>query len=190
MLVGGELISSTATAAEQELWSNLLLLQLDDPESMRPYSMRLSQEQGWSERFTRLVIIEYKKFLFLCVVTGHSCVPPVIIDAAWHLHTEYQKAYIVELCLHTLKRMIYHRPSSGGPDEQQRLHHLYLATVADYNRYFGLLPREVWTPCRVTLHREGDAMAQAELFSETPGLEGLIEEGLKKDRSTPVADLM
>ncbi len=165
-----------ATPLYQSLWERIETFPLVDATAERPYSLRLMQENAWSEDLAAKVIGEYKRFVFLCLVCNHGCVPSGFVDQAWHLHILYLPSYLFDFCIKTLGRILWHRPSKGGNTERERLHELYSQTWDAYQRWFGVAPPEdVWGRCTHPRHHEaktvgaGEPIPQevAHLFAET-----------------------
>jgi hypothetical protein len=63
--------------------------QLDDSASNFSFSQRLARENGWTVQYAKSVIDEYKKFIFLAIVSGHPVTPSDQVDQVWHLHLAY-----------------------------------------------------------------------------------------------------
>ena len=100
------------TENEEEIWEKIKNFELDDPNSIFPFSKRLSFENNWNESKTFALILEYKKFIFLCTV-ANPCSPSKEVDQVWHLHLLYCKNYWEDLCENIVKRRLNHNPSSG-----------------------------------------------------------------------------
>jgi len=129
----------------QELWENLLKFELDDPAADFSFSDRLARENGWSPGYARQVVLEYKKFLFLCVAAGHPVCPSEQIDQVWHLHLVYTRSYWEELCGQVLKRPIHHGPTKGGSSEVNKHIEMYQQTLRTYEKFFGMeAPLAYW----------------------------------------------
>jgi hypothetical protein len=45
----------------------------------------LARDNGWPREFTRRVVEEYKRFMFLTTVADHVVSPSEAVDQAWHL---------------------------------------------------------------------------------------------------------
>jgi hypothetical protein len=54
--------------------------QLDDSASNFSFSHRLARENGWTVQYAKSVIDEYKKFIFLAIVSGHPVTPSDQVD--------------------------------------------------------------------------------------------------------------
>jgi hypothetical protein len=129
----------------RELWQNMLDFKFDDPDAEYPLSHRLADDQGWEQLFALRVLEEYRKFMFLIMVTDHMCVPSKIVDEAWHLHLIYTRSYWYGLCKGVLGREVHHSPSKGGKAEEDKFAGLYERTLDSYEKYFGATPpADIW----------------------------------------------
>lgn len=127
------------------LWEKIERYEIDQPGVAVPYSKKLAREQGWTPAFTRRVIAEYKRFIFLGMVAGHGVSPSEIVDEAWHKHILYTQDYFIRFCQETLGRPFHHVPSEGGQHEVARLDDQYGKTLASYELIFGEpAPADIW----------------------------------------------
>lgn len=137
-------LSNELTDPQRELWSRLAGFPFDD-DLARPFSLRLAAENGWTPEFTRRVLVEYRRFLFLTAVAGHVVCPSEDVDAAWHQHLTYSRSYWNDLCHQTLGYPLHHDPTAGGPAEARRHWDMYQQTLASYRRIFGENPpADIW----------------------------------------------
>ncbi len=128
-----------------DLANSIEAFPIDLPNTALPFSTRLARENAWSQSFAERVIIEYKRFLVLCVEAGHPVTPSDEVDQAWHLHLCYTQSYWVDLCEQTIGRPIHHGPTRGGSEEQAKYRDWYLKTLASYERIFGEPPpQDIW----------------------------------------------
>lgn len=133
------------TEAELMLWNKIEAFELDNPEASFSFTNRLSRENGWSMEYTLRVIEEYKKFIFLSVITETSLTPSDQVDQAWHLHLIYTRSYWENFCEDTLNRKVHHGPTNGGIKEGEKYVLLYQQTLDLYLRMFGhLAPEDIW----------------------------------------------
>lgn len=117
---------------------------LDAPDSTYPFSAKLADEQAWPADFTQRAIAEYRRFVFLAIAAGHPVSPSPIVDAVWHVHLLYTKAYWQEFCPNVLGRDLHHSPSTGSGDAD-RYRAQYLQTLASYEHWFGETPpSDIW----------------------------------------------
>jgi hypothetical protein len=137
----------TMTHTETALWNRILNFQFDQPDTSFTFSTRLARENGWSKTYADRVILEYKKFLFLSVISPGALTPSDTVDQAWHLHLTYTKSYWVDLCRDTLHRDFHHNPTKGGVAEAQKFDGYYTSLQTLYEQYFGTRPpADIWQP--------------------------------------------
>ncbi|MBY0550615.1 MAG: hypothetical protein K2W95_25275 [Candidatus Obscuribacterales bacterium] len=127
-----------------DLWDRLSRFEIDDPDAEFPLSKRLAQEQAWKLDYALRVVEEYRRFMFLCMISEKMCTPSLAVDEAWHLHLIYTKSYWEGLCLRTLGRLIHHEPAQGGTADEAKFEELYITTLELYSRVFGDPPEDIW----------------------------------------------
>lgn len=133
------------TAEEKTLWNKISSFQLDDPESSFQFSHRLARENGWTKSYSKKVIEEYKKFIFLCFISETAVTPSDQVDQVWHLHLTYTRSYWIDLCRDTLSKEIHHNPTKGGNSEGKKFDSFYTDTLAIYKEKFGVeAPVNIW----------------------------------------------
>ncbi len=130
----------------QDLRRRLEEYSIDQAGALKPFSVRLAIEQGWTTEFTNRVIEEYKRYMFLCVVSETPMTPSHTVDEAWHLHLIYSRNYWEEFCLHVLRRIIHHDPGTGSEEDNHGLQEQYVRTLATYRNFFGEPPDDIWGP--------------------------------------------
>jgi uncharacterized protein (TIGR04222 family) len=141
--------------AETRLWERIAAFPLDDPGSELTFTSRLARENGWGLPYTRRVVAEYRRFLFLAMAAGHPVTPSDPVDQAWHLHLAYTLSYWDDLCRDLLGRPLHHGPSRGGAQEAAKFLDWYGRTLDSYRRLFGAdPPADVWPPAAGNLGRE------------------------------------
>jgi uncharacterized protein (TIGR04222 family) len=110
-----------------------------------PFAARLARENGWSRKYAERVISEYKRFVFLAMISDTPVCPSEDVDAAWHLHLTYTRSYWKRFCNGVLGRPLHHEPTKGGPDEHAKHLDMYTRTLARYREAFGhAAPADVW----------------------------------------------
>lgn len=127
-----------------ELWKRLQEFNLDDPSAQFSLSDRLSRENGWSLEYSKRVIDEYKKFLYLTVSEKTRLTPSDEVDQAWHLHMIYTESYWKELCGKVLLMEFHHGPTKGGKAEGEKYWGMYEKTLDLYRNVFGDPPQDIW----------------------------------------------
>lgn len=135
---------------ESLLWSKLESFSPDNPYEVLSFSQRLARENGWPPLFTERVIAEYKKFIFLCMISPQPVTPSDEVDQAWHLHLVYTKSYWNDLCRDILGKDIHHTPTEGGPAERDKFISYYESTLQLYRDKFGTEPpNDIWPPASI-----------------------------------------
>jgi uncharacterized protein (TIGR04222 family) len=128
-----------------ELYQRIQEFSLDEPESQLSFSKRLAKDNGWSLSYTQRAIAEYKKFVFLAVVTGHPVTPSDQIDQVWHLHLSYTRSYWQNFCPNILQMNLHHNPTRGGLAEGLKFEDWYSKTLDSYQQFFGMPPNDIWS---------------------------------------------
>ena len=129
------------------LWDILAALPLDrlaeeDTGTRNGFTLRLAKEEGWDYARSVRVVAEYRRFLYLASLGDVS--PPPDVDAAWHLHLTYTRAYRTGLCERTLGHTLDHNPATGVEDTL-RYKTLYADTRRRYLEEFGSEPPvDIW----------------------------------------------
>lgn len=135
----------SATPSQRELWARLQAFILDKPDVPLPLSRRLARHHGWCYGYALRAIEEYKKFVFLAVVTGQGVTPSVDVDAVWHFHLAYTESYWTTLCGQVLQQPLHHHPTQGRPGQQDFFKTAYQNTLTQYEYCFGQRPPEdIW----------------------------------------------
>ncbi|WP_198171437.1 glycine-rich domain-containing protein [Mucilaginibacter aquatilis] len=133
------------TETEQTLWRKIENFNLDDDESSSNFTARLSRENGWSSTYTKRVIEEYKKFIFLCCISPTGVTPSDAVDQAWHLHLTYTRSYWVDFCRDTLGQDVHHNPTKGGIAEAEKFDSYYTQSFKLYeNKFDTQPPADIW----------------------------------------------
>ncbi len=133
------------TTDENTLWTKISSFKFDDEDSSFKFSHRLARENGWTISYSKNVLEEYKKFIFLCCISKTGVTPSDQVDQAWHLHLTYTKSYWVDLCRETLEKEIHHNPTKGGHSEGKKFDDFYTATIKLYKDKFKAdPPKTIW----------------------------------------------
>ncbi len=134
----------------QHLWQQIEAFDFDATDTRLSFGQRLARDNGWSAAFTRSVLLEYRRYVFLAMTAGHPVCPSDAVDQAWHLHLTYTRNYWDDFCGRILGRPLHHGPTRGGRDEDVKHHEMYAKTLAAYRDAFGEdAPAEVWHPAEV-----------------------------------------
>lgn len=116
------------------------------------FEARLAREQGWSLDYTRRVIEEYRRFLYLAATArGGGVTPSKAVDEVWHLHLTYTKSYWDDLCQGVLGKPLHHNPSDGSAGDEKHYGSQYGNTLTRYRSVFGrAAPADIWPSCGTT----------------------------------------
>lgn len=127
------------------LLSRLEQFEFDDRPAKFAFADRLAKENGWSREFTRRVMREYVRFMYLAAVAGHPVTPSEAVDQVWHLHMIYTRSYWERLCGRELGIAIHHEPTTGGRAEGIKFVDWYERTKDSYRRVIGEgPPSDIW----------------------------------------------
>ncbi len=113
--------------------------------SMKAFAGKLSRKLGWTTSFAMRAIEEYKRFVYLGIVSDSGVTPSRIIDQVWHEHQLFTRAYR-EFCNDVLRKNFDHFPELVPIDEQtSAFQDQYTETVALYQREFNSAPpADIW----------------------------------------------
>lgn len=126
----------------QELWNKILAFDFDNPPSEYGFSIRLANENYWTNEFTSQAILEYKKFMYLAATSDFMVSPSEIIDIVWHQHLIFTQSY-QDFC-NILGKQIQHVPSTHNKHEFEKFKLAKERTITFYERDFGKQPKNIW----------------------------------------------
>ncbi|MBC8756121.1 hypothetical protein H2O64_15705 [Kordia sp. YSTF-M3] len=132
------------TVAQTKLWNKIRNFEIDDISSSFTFTDRIARENGWSLEYSLRAVLEYKKFLFLIVISDFPQTPSDQIDQVWHLHLLYTKSYWIDFCQNTIQKSIHHGPTKGV-EEKSLFKEQYLKTLEFYESIFSKQPpKDIW----------------------------------------------
>ncbi|WP_430412980.1 glycine-rich domain-containing protein [Kordia sp.] len=132
------------TELQVTLWDKVRDFEIDDINSSFTFTDRLARENDWSLEYSLRAILEYKKFLFLVVISEFPLTPSDQIDQVWHLHLLYTQSYWIDFCQNTIQKQIHHGPTKGS-EQKPLFKDQYLKTVAFYESIFSKKPpKDIW----------------------------------------------
>lgn len=145
-----KVLASVVGAHADPLWQRLDEFRLDLRDVGLTFSERAAKENAWSLPYTRRVIEEYKRFVYLAMRSGHVACPSDAVDQIWHMHLTYTRSYWEEMCEGVLNSPLHHGPTKGGSEEREKYFQLYNRTKASYEEHFGEKPPEdIWPSAEV-----------------------------------------
>ena len=133
------------------LYGKIARFKIDEPNVPAPFSVRLAWQYRWSNHFTHRAICEYKKFIFLVMVSEQKLAPATVIDRVWHHHILYTRSYWNDFCGQLLKRQIHHTPGRGCEADMQTYYVQCERAIALYKTYFGTPPTDIWNTPQFTV---------------------------------------
>jgi hypothetical protein len=111
----------------------------------KAFAAKIARKHGWSNKFALKAISEYKKFVYLGVVSDFHVTPSKIIDVVWHEHILFTSAYR-EFCDDVICYRLDHHPELIPiAYETGRFNAQYEDTVEFYISEFGFTPpADIW----------------------------------------------
>jgi hypothetical protein len=108
--------------------------------STKAFADKIARKHNWGKGFAILAVEEYKKFIYLGIVSSFYVTPSKIIDVVWHEHLLFSKAYRI-FCKQVIEHDFDHYPELVPAAEQTaQFYAQYLATIELYTNEFGVTP--------------------------------------------------
>jgi hypothetical protein len=126
----------------KDLWAKIEQFDFDQTPSEYDFTLRLAHENYWTQNFTKQVILEYKKFMYLAAVSDMMVSPSEIVDTVWHQHLIFTKSYS-EFCT-ILGKQIQHIPSTHNKKDLQKFKIAKERTTKLYETHFGKQSETIW----------------------------------------------
>lgn len=111
----------------------------------KAFADKLSRKFNWKKKFAMKAIWEYKKFVYLGVISGFRVTPSKVIDQVWHEHILFTSGYR-KFCKDVIQYEFDHHPELVAVDRQMlELESQYIQTIQLYKKEFGIEPpNEIW----------------------------------------------
>jgi len=111
----------------------------------KAFADKLARKLGWSTPFALKAVAEYRKFVYLGMVSDFPVTPSKVIDQVWHEHQLFTQGYR-SFCSEILGRHFDHHPELIPADEQLASYQAqYLGTLALYESEFNQdPPPDIW----------------------------------------------
>lgn len=129
---------------KDELLLRLESFEIDKPGVAFPFNARLARDNGWTRGYSRHVVREYFRFVWLAMRAGHPVTPSAAVDEAWHLHLCYTRSYWDGMCSSLLGKPLHHGSTEGGESEDAKFGDWYEKTLESYRKHFGEPPADIW----------------------------------------------
>jgi hypothetical protein len=113
--------------------------------SAKAFARKVAKKHGWKNDFALKALGEYKKFIYLGLVSDFEVTPSKIIDTVWHEHLLFTKAYR-DFCTHVIEQPFDHHPELlPMSDQTGRFSAQYLDTINLYKTEFDIEPPvDIW----------------------------------------------
>lgn len=113
--------------------------------SSKAFASKLSRKLVWGTPFALRAIAEYKRFVYLGVVSDFFVTPPKVIDLVWHEHVLFTRGYR-DFCRDVLRQEFDHAPELVATTNQTDVFQAqYDATLDLYRREFNAEPPvDIW----------------------------------------------
>jgi hypothetical protein len=113
--------------------------------STKAFADKIARKNSCSKGYALKAVNEYKKFLYLAVISDFHVTPSQPIDKVWHEHILFTQAYGI-FCEEIIEYNLNHHPELIPMEEQtERYHAQYLSTIELYIEEFGKLPpANIW----------------------------------------------
>ena len=169
--------------------------------STKAFASKLSRKLGWTTDFSSRAITEYKKFVYLGVISTGNVTPSKVIDQVWHEHQLFTKAYR-EFCSEVIDKEFDHTPELiPVPQQTQQFNQQYLDTLALYRAEFNMEPpADIWAvtkfdatllPAKSTdtnrpkASRKGGTAGDGIIYQNDPPLYTLVDAPMSEGHSSP-----
>jgi hypothetical protein len=113
--------------------------------STKAFADKISRKYKCTKSYALKSVNEYKKFLYLAVISDFHVTPSQAIDKVWHEHILFTQAYRI-FCDEVIEYNLNHHPELFPLEEQtERYHAQYIDTLNLYVKEFGIFPTdEIW----------------------------------------------
>lgn len=129
-----------------DLWDHIQEKFSGTNASTKAFADKLARKLEWKNKFALKAIDEYKKFVYLGVISEFAATPSKVIDKVWHEHILFSKAYR-EFCINVIHYDFDHTPELVPmADQTGTFNAQYLDTLQLYKSEFGVdPPGAIWS---------------------------------------------
>jgi hypothetical protein len=113
--------------------------------STKAFANKIAEKHGWSYMQSLAAVREYKKFVYLGVVSNFIVTPSLLVDVIWHEHLLFSKAYR-DFCEQIIQYQFDHYPELLPMELNTKKYEAqYKRTIQLYIQEFGIAPPEnIW----------------------------------------------
>lgn len=111
----------------------------------KAFADKLTRKMNWNRDFALKAIWEYKKFVYLGVISDFSITPSKVIDQVWHEHILFSAGYR-KFCEDIIQFDFSHNPELIPVIKQTDIFQIqYFNTIELYEKEFGAKPpADIW----------------------------------------------
>lgn len=128
-----------------DLW-DIIQAKFTGPDaSTKAFANKLAVKLDWTNAFALKAVLEYKKFVYLGIISKFVVTPSEIIDLVWHQHLLFSAAYR-SFCTEVIEYNFDHKPELIAVANETVIYSAqYDDTIALYKNEFGYAaPTEIW----------------------------------------------
>jgi hypothetical protein len=127
------------------LWDEVVQAFGGTDASHKAFAHKIARKLDWPVNFAMWAIAEYKKFVYLGVISDFSVTPSKIIDQVWHEHILFTQGYH-DFCENVIHYRFDHNPELlPSPEQINVFSAQYKDTLALYKTEFNMdPPEEIW----------------------------------------------
>ena len=114
--------------------------------STKAFAHKIARKRSWNNAFALRAVSEYKKFVYLGIVSEFVVTPSMVIDQVWHQHLLFSKAYR-SFCQDVIQYDFDHNPELVPMEDQTNTFSAqYMDTLELYKNEFGYAPpADIWS---------------------------------------------
>lgn len=127
------------------MWEHIQLKFTGANSSTKAFAYKIARKRGWNNAFALRALAEYKKFVYLGIISEFVVTPSRVIDQVWHQHLLFSKAYR-SFCQDVIQYDFDHNPELMPLEDQTSTFSAqYLDTIELYKTEFGYAPpADIW----------------------------------------------
>ncbi len=129
----------------EHLWDKVVEIFGGVDASTKAFAEKIARKLNWEKDFALVAISEYKKFVYLAVVSEFSVTPSKIIDQVWHEHVLFTAGYR-KFCSEVIDFQLDHNPELLQMESEMGIFGAqYEKTLELYRNEFNIDPPEsIW----------------------------------------------
>jgi hypothetical protein len=128
-----------------QLWDEIAAKFGGENPFTKAFADKISRKLKWKKQFALKAIWEYKKFVYMGVISEYSVTPSKVIDQVWHEHLLFSSGYR-KFCKEVIRYDFDHNPELVSLDSQtEAFQSQYYYTIDLYKTEFGFEPpADIW----------------------------------------------